>query len=51
MEKTEDADDKMDIVPTTEADAPDDAEPVLTEDQWPAMKGVLDHLYTYRDAE
>lgn len=47
-----DEDDKTEVLPSTETDAPvKNEESTLTEEQWSAAKDVLHNLLEYREEE
>ena len=59
MDGSDEAEEKIEVVPSTENDAAQDEggeegegeSSSVTEEQWTAMKGTLDYLYAYRDEE
>ena len=53
MEGSEEADDTKGVLPSTETDgAPSNQNKApMTEEQWSGIKGILEHIYNYRDEE
>ena len=53
MDGAEDSEDKMEVLPSTESDgATANANgPPVTEEQWSAIRGMLEFLLGYREAE
>ena len=59
MDASEEPEDKIEVVQSTEDNSkPEDGEPVegqesssITEEQWEAIKGMLEYLLGYREEE
>lgn len=51
MEGSGDTEDRAEVLPSTESDAPANTATTVTDEQWRAMKGVIENLLAFREEE